>query len=474
MNGALTDEALTGLPGVTDWQLVRGGGQDTLLVAGPPAAARPSSAPGRDDDHTADRAADAGDAAVRGTDPAALPALMRQLDETALLTMARTLDRTRLFRDGGRHGTDRILEALAVAPRHAWIVRRWLRTLTAENRLHLHAATGRYHSLAAPDRREHARALRELDGACRGLGYPPSMTRFFRAAAERLPLLLQDRASLQEVLFPDGETGTARGNYRDSVPSRWANHAAASLIAEEARHRTSRGPLRVLEAGAGVGGTTGTVLEALGDTDVDYLFTDVSPFFLRTAKEVFGGRPGLRHALFDIQADPLAQGFEAGSQDVVLAANVLHNARHAGRALAALRELLVPGGLLVLVESCQEHYQTLTSMYLLMSPAPGEQDWFTDLRVGQDRVFLTAEEWTHQLDAAGFDPLPVLPHEEHPLAGAAGQRVVAGRVGADAARPDTGRVRTALADRLPPASHLPRVHAVDRIIRPTLPTGAPC
>ncbi|MFF4828162.1 class I SAM-dependent methyltransferase [Streptomyces sp. NPDC001312] len=472
MNEELNDAALTGLPGVRHWQLLGDDEQDTLLVAGPPPATGETSALGQDDARAASRAADDGDAAVRGTDPTALPALMRQLDETALLTMARVLDRTRLFRDGGRPGADEVLQALAVAPRHAWIVRRWLRTLTAEGRLDQDTATSRYHSLEAPDRRDHARALRELDTACRGLGYPASMTRFFRAAAERLPLLLQDRTSLHEVLFPDGETSTAQGNYRDSVPSRWANHAAASLIAQETRRRTAPTPLRVLEAGAGVGGTTGTVLEALGDTPVDYLFTDVSPFFLRVARDVFGDRPGLRHALFDIQSDPLAQGFEAGSQDVVLAANVLHNARHAGRSLAALRELLAPDGLLVLVESCQEHYQALTSMYLLMSPAPDEQGWFTDLRAGQDRVFLTAQEWTRQLDAAGFDPLPVLPHGTHPLAAAAGQRVIAGRVRSHGARPDPGRVSAALADRLPPAVPLPRVHAVDDIIRTTLPTGA--
>ncbi|MEU9351962.1 class I SAM-dependent methyltransferase [Streptomyces griseoloalbus] len=469
MTGTLTDTVLTALPGVTDWQLLPGGPQDILLVAGPPPAPRGTSAPGPDDA----RAVEDGDSAVLGTDPAALPAAMRHLDETALLTMARVLDRTRLFRDGGRPATDEILAALAVAPRHAWIVRRWLRTLTAENRLTRDPATGRHHSLDVPDRRDHARALRDLDAACRALGYPPAMTRFFRAAAERLPLLLQDRASLQEVLFPDGETGTAQGNYRDSAPSRWANHAAASLIAGQARHRPAGGPLRLLEAGAGVGGTTGTVLEALGDTPVDYLFTDVSPFFLRAARDTFGDRPGLRHALFDIQADPLTQGFEAGSLDVVLAANVLHNARHAGRCLAALRELLAPGGLLVMVESCQEHYQALTSMYLLMSPAPDEEGWFTDLREGQDRVFLTAEEWTRQLDAAGFDPLPVLPPDGHPLTAAAGQRVVAGRVRPHDGRPDPGRVRAALTDRLPPATRLPRVHAVDHIIRTTTPTGDP-
>lgn len=475
MTTSLTEADLTRLPGVTDHQLVPGDPRPTLLVAGRPPAARDASVPGADDTRAAARAAADADAALDGTDPTVLPAFMRQLDETALLTTARVLDRARLFRDGRGHGTDEVLAALSVAPRHAWIVRRWLRTLTAENRLTRSAATGRYSGLEVPDRRDHARALRALDAACRGLGYPPSMTRFFRAAAERLPLLLQDRASLQEVLFPDGRTDTAQGNYRDSAPSRWANHAAASLVADRARRRTEGGPLRVLEAGAGVGGTTGTVLEALGDTPVDYLFTDVSPFFLRAARDVLGAPPGLRHALFDIQADPLAQGFAPASQDVVLAANVLHNARHAGRALAALRELLGPGGLLVLVESCREHYQALTSMYLLMSPAPGERGWFTDLRAGQDRVLLTAEEWAEQLDAAGFDPLPVLPGDGHPLAVAAGQRVVAGRVRpGDGGRPDPDRVRAALAGRLPPAAPVPRVHAVDRIIRTDNPTGAPC
>ncbi|AQS66747.1 class I SAM-dependent methyltransferase [Streptomyces pactum] len=473
MNDVLTDEVLGGLPGVTDWQLVRGGGRDSLLVAGPSPGPRPPADAGRADADAAGRAADAGDASVRGTDPAPLAALMRQLDEAALLTMARVLDRTRLFRDAGRPHTDEILAALAVAPRHAWIVRRWLSTLTAEDRLRPAAATGRHHRLTAPDRRDHARALRDLEGACAGLGYPASMTRFFRAAAERLPLLLQDRTSLHEVLFPDGETDTAQGNYRDSVPSRWANHAAAALLAAEAGRRSERGPLRVLEAGAGVGGTTTAVLEALGDTPVDYLFTDVSPFFLRAAKEAFGDRPGVRYALFDIQADPHGQGLEPGSRDVVLAANVLHNARHAGRCLADLRELLAPDGLLVMIESCREHYQALTSMYLLMSPGPDEEGWFTDLRAGQDRVFLTAEEWTRQLDAAGFDPLPVLPHEAHPLAAAAGQRVIAGRVRAHGARPDPGRVRAALADRLPPSPGPPRVHSVDEIIHPTIPTGEP-
>lgn len=466
-------EALSGLPEIAAWQLVPGSAGDTLLVAGPAAAeAREDDRTGYDEEEKASaEAAACGDASVTGIDLTELPALMRLLDETALLTMARVLDRTRLFRDpAATHTPAQIVTALGTAPRHAWIVRRWLRTLVEEDRLVHDLATGHYRDLTAPDRTEYARARRTLDEARRGMGYPESMTRFFFAAADRHPLLLQDRTSLQEVLFPDGETATAEGNYRDSAPSRWVNHAAADLIASEARRRGSnRRPLRVMEAGAGVGGTTEAVLNALGDTPVDYLFTDVSPYFLQAARTRFGTHPGLRQALFDINTDPMAQGFAPHSHDVILAANVLHNARHAGRALAALRELLTPDGLLVLVESCREHYQALTSMYLLMSPRADEEGWFTDLRAGQDRVFLSEAEWTRQLDAAGFRPLPVLPTHGHPLT-ALGQHVIAGRPRQGRDRPDPSRVQRALTH-LPDKARPARVHAVEHVI-PTTTTGA--
>lgn len=457
-------EILSSMPEVGAWQLVPGSTGHTLLVAGPAGTAGGGvdDAAHTEDEKAVASAAASGDAAVTGTDLGELPRLMRLLDETALLTMARVLDRTRLFRTPEPRRADDVVTALGTAPRHAWIVRRWLRTLTAEGRLGRDPATGHYRELTAPDRTEYARARRALDEARHGMGYPESMTRFFLAAADRLPLLLQDRTSLQEVLFPQGETDTAEGNYRDSAPSRWANHAAAELIAHEARRREGGGrPLRVLEAGAGVGGTTEAVLSALGSAPVDYLFTDVSRFFLQAARARFGTHPGLRQALFDINADPVAQGLAPASHDVILAANVLHNARHVGHALAALRELLAADGLLVLVESCREHYQALTSMYLLMSPQPDEERWFTDLRAGQDRVFLTETEWTAQLDAAGFRPLPVLPPADHPLT-ALGQHVITARPRPGHGRPDPDRVARALTQ-LPGATRPLRVHAVDHI-----------
>lgn len=467
-------DALANLPGVGAWQWVPGPERPTLLVAPTASGTAGRTKQGAEqavvDEATA--ASAAGDGAIAGADLSSLPPLSRLLDEVALLAMARVLHRARLFRDGARHDTEQVLDALRVVPRHAWIVRRWLSTLVVEERLRYDRSTGQHHDLVAPDRMTYARARRELDEARRGFGYPPSMTRFFVATAERLPALLRDEAGVQELLFPDGSIDTAEGNYRDNLPSRWANHAAAALIA--GGPRDSGGPLRILEVGAGIGATTRPVLDALAGTELDYLFTDVSRFFLTSARTLFGDRPGLRFGLFDINRPLVGPEITPGSRDVILAANVLHNARHVGRALAALRELLAPNGLLVLVESCREHYQALTSMYLLMSPSAEEQRWFTDVRSGQDRVFLSAAEWVDQLDAAGFDPLPVLPGNGHPLADA-GQRVIAGRARSGVPRPDPVLVEKTLAARLPSIDRPERIHAVDRVMPAptTVPMGEP-
>jgi SAM-dependent methyltransferase len=359
-------------------------------------------------------------AAIHEVDAAALPGFMRQLDQAALLAMARTLGRNGLFRPGVRHRWDQIADRLRVAPRHRWILRRWLTALQDEGLLQRDETTGFVHDLRSVPRSEAADAAALVDEAARGLGYPSEMARFFRAAIEQLPRLLRDEIAVQALLFPDGDLATAEGAYKDNVINRYLNAAAVELLRAECRRAC--GPLRVLELGAGVGGTTAAVVPAFAAESVDYLYTDVSQFFLDAGRQRFGDR--LRYGIFDINSPAPVQ---PGSADVVLAANVLHNSVHIGHGLARLRDLLAPGGLLVVIESCREHFQAMTSMQFLMSPRDGEpQPGATDVRAGTDRIFLTRDEWLAELTAAGFTPLLDLPDPSHPLA-ALGQHIFAAR-----------------------------------------------
>ncbi|TDC24419.1 hypothetical protein E1265_09710 [Streptomyces sp. 8K308] len=117
-----------------------------------------------------------------------------------------------------------------------------------------------------------------------------------------------------------------------------------------------------------------------------------------------------------------------GAADVVVAANVLHNALHIDATLIRLRRLLAPGGLLVVIEPCREHYQAMTSMQFLMSPRDGApRPGTSDIRAGTDQIFLTDTEWSAVLAEAGYRPLSDLPAPDHPLA-PLGQRLFVARV----------------------------------------------
>ena len=85
--------------------------------------------------------------------------------------------------------------------------------------------------------------------------------------------------------------------------------------------------LRVLEIGAGTGGTTvGVLNDLISPSGVrmysEYAYTDVSAGFFVAAKEKFKDYRNMQYAILDITKDPIEQGFEEGSYDLILASNV--------------------------------------------------------------------------------------------------------------------------------------------------------
>ncbi|GIK05267.1 polyketide synthase [Aspergillus viridinutans] len=116
--------------------------------------------------------------------------------------------------------------------------------------------------------------------------------------------------------------------------------------------------LRVLEAGAGTGGCTKWLFRGLSGQNgavglpvEKYTFTDVSSGFFDDARQTFAEwEDVMEFRTLDVDAAPIEQGFEPGSYDVVVVANVLHATRKIDVTMSRVRKLLKPGGSLVLVE----------------------------------------------------------------------------------------------------------------------------
>jgi SAM-dependent methyltransferase len=108
---------------------------------------------------------------------------------------------------------------------------------------------------------------------------------------------------------------------------------------------------KILEIGAGTGGTTHTVLRAIDGAFASYTYTDVSAgFFEKAAARFSDYSEHMNFKRLNIEAPPSSQGFADSSYDVVIAANVLHATRNIVQTVRHARSLLRSGGFLICVE----------------------------------------------------------------------------------------------------------------------------
>ncbi|KKY25511.1 putative pks-nrps protein [Phaeomoniella chlamydospora] len=164
--------------------------------------------------------------------------------------------------------------------------------------------------------------------------------------------------------------------------------------------------MKVFEIGAGTGGTTRSVLDAIGSTYSSWTYTDISSGFFEKASEKFKDHKGkFNFKVLDIEKDILEQGFETEGYDMIIAANVLHATRNMSNTLQHTRSLLKPGGFLVLMEVTGD----LLRLPFLMGGLPG---WWLGYDEGRIRgPGISPVEWNDLLQATGFSGVEHVIHD---------------------------------------------------------------
>jgi acyl transferase domain-containing protein/acyl carrier protein/short-subunit dehydrogenase len=213
----------------------------------------------------------------------------------------------------------------------------------------------------------------------------------------RLAEVLQGKCDPVELLFAGGELSLAGALYETSAGARAMNRLVQESVSAAVERLPGRRRLRVLEIGAGTGGTTSAILSSVSPEQVDYVFTDVSPWFVSKARERFGQLPFMKFQVLDIERDPTKQGFRAADFDLVVAANVFHATRDLRETLENARALMKPGGLLVLLEG------TRPVRWVDLVFGLTEGWWrFSDTDVRPSYPLLSTGAWSSVLDRAGF------------------------------------------------------------------------
>lgn len=228
--------------------------------------------------------------------------------------------------------------------------------------------------------------------ACRAAKCDEALLALIDRCGESLVAVLRGERSGTDALFSGDGREALKRLYRSGLGMDGIHEHLARQLRPLAY---SNAELRVLEIGAGTGGTTASALAALGESLTEYVFSDISSAFFPEAERQFGTHRGFRCTVLDI-AQPTDSLQNLGRFDIVIAANVLHATPDLQQTLRNVLVLLKPGGMMLLIELEQQH----PWLDLIFGQTEG---WWAYRDWRQVGPLLTVSEWQdvlHPLDVS--------------------------------------------------------------------------
>ncbi|RYP20460.1 hypothetical protein DL766_008188 [Monosporascus sp. MC13-8B] len=156
----------------------------------------------------------------------------------------------------------------------------------------------------------------------------------------------------------------------------------------------TEGPFKILEMGAGTGGTTKWLVPLLASLGkpVEYTFTDLAPSFVAAARKRFKAYPFMKFRTHDIENEPASDLL--GTQHMVIASNAVHATHSMVKSTANIRKALQPNGILMMLEMTDTLYWVDVIFGLF------EGWWLFD--DGRKHAVASETRWRQAMEAAGY------------------------------------------------------------------------
>ncbi|MDH6068005.1 SDR family NAD(P)-dependent oxidoreductase [Chrysosporum ovalisporum APH033B] len=303
-----------------------------------------------------------------------------------------------LFQPGERFSTAQKVSALGIVDQHRQLFARLLDILAEADIIRSENSMTTWEVISYPETIDIQVLLDDLEAK----EAEAEVTLVSRCSA-KLAEVLQGKCDPIQLLFPAGDTTTLSKIYREAPVLRVTNTLVQEALVSALEQLPPERGWRILEIGAGTGGTTAYLLPHLPGNQTKYVFTDISAFFLAKAEERFKDYPFVSYQVLDIEQAPQAQGFEPQIYDLIVAADVLHATSDLRQTLAHIRQLLAPGGMLILMEDSEP------ARWADLTFGLTEGWWkFTDCDLRPNHPLLSPEQWQILLSEMGFSQTTAL------------------------------------------------------------------
>ncbi|UJF34762.1 SDR family NAD(P)-dependent oxidoreductase [Paenibacillus hexagrammi] len=220
-----------------------------------------------------------------------------------------------------------------------------------------------------------------------------------------LPAILTGKVLATDIMFPDSSLELVEGIYKNNLVADYFNGVLVDTIIahiEDRLHQDPAARIRLIEIGAGTGGTSSMIfrkLEPYREHIQEYCYTDISKAFIMHAENVYGAsHPYLTYQLFNVEQPAAGQGIRVGDYDIVIAANVIHATPNIRQTIRNLKAVARKNGLILLNEISRKSLFTHLTFGLL-------EGWWLyqdpELRI-PGCPGLSSETWRKVLENEGF------------------------------------------------------------------------
>ena len=208
--------------------------------------------------------------------------------------------------------------------------------------------------------------------------------------------VLKGKADGVKVIFGTDEgRNLVSGLYGDSLLNKLFYAQMQDILRRLVSHiPLGSSPFKILEMGAGTGGTTIHLVPLLAELNipVEYTFTDLASSFVAAARKKYKAYPFMRFMTHDIEKSPPAD--LVGTQHLVIASNAVHATHSLPISLTNIRKFLRQDGFLMMLEMTE----TLRWVDMIFGILEGW--WLFD--DGRQHALSHQSRWERELHAAGY------------------------------------------------------------------------
>lgn len=220
---------------------------------------------------------------------------------------------------------------------------------------------------------------------------------------ENYPRVLTGKVSSLSILFPDGtpaflQTFTNKGCTMGDCYEFLAIEALKNHINAFGDRK-----VRILEVGAGAGTVAKQIFSNIQDKNIEYFYTDIGKSVLSNAQKQFEEYKFVNYKIFDIEKDPLEQGFYEGEFDIVVALNVIHATRIINNSLENLKKVMAKNGSLYIIEKVVNEPQE----NLVWGLTDGW--WLFEDETRVHSPLMGIQQWKSCINKAGYKNIGVFP-----------------------------------------------------------------